>query len=244
MGEGVLRREEALALILRAQQGDDASKEKLVEHNLALVKSIVRRFLGRGAEYEDLFQIGCIGLVKAIDHYDHSYNVAFSTYAVPMISGEIKRFLRDDGMIKVSRSLKELLQKSMAAREAMERELGRAPTVEELSQHLGVSEEDLMMAMESTRSHVSLHQRVYDEDEDSPMIIDRMQTSPAGRWVDVIWLGEMLGTLDEREQLIIRMRYFQGKTQSEIAECIGVSQVQVSRMEKRILTKLRNLQEE
>lgn len=246
MAQGVLTREEVVALVARAQKGEGSAQEVLVERNLALVKSIVRRFLHRGVEYDDLYQIGCIGLVKAIQNYDAKYNVQFSTYAVPLISGEIKRFLRDDGMIKVSRNLKELLQKALAAQKQLTATLGQTPTVEEIAKYLNVSASDILMATEAGRSHVSLHQRVYDE-EDSPLVIDCVQASLVepelpGQWLDAIWLGELLKKLPERERTLLRMRYWEGKTQSEIAAHLQVSQVQVSRMEKRILTQLRGME--
>jgi len=236
-----LPHQEVLALLRQAQAGDESAMELLVQHNTALVKSIVKKYLGRGVEFDDLFQIGCLGLVKAINNYAERFNVRFSTYAVPMIAGEIKRFLRDDGMIKVSRSLKELAAKAAAAQERLRRSLGRDPGILELARAVEASPEDVAAALEAARPHLSLYERVYDDGSDTTFL-DRMQQQGDEDvlMVDRIVLKELLGQLEGRERQLILLRYFQDKTQSEIAKLMGVSQVQISRLESRIIRKLRD----
>ena len=239
----LLTHEETMGLIEKAQNGDDKAKEILVRKNIALVKSLVKKFLNRGHEYEDLFQLGSIGLIKAIQNYDASYNVRFSTYAVPMITGEIKRFLRDDGMIKVSRSLKELVNTSTAAREQLKGILGRDPSIQEIAEEVGVSPEEIVYAMDAVRTPASIYDVIY-EDEDSPiLLIDKMSeaSSEVDDAMERITLKDLLSQLDKRERTIIIMRYFRDKTQSEIADMLGISQVQVSRIEKKVLTKMREM---
>lgn len=235
-----LPHETAVELLREAQNGDDASMEKLVRHNTALVKSIVKKYLGRGVEFDDLYQIGCMGLVKAIQNYDETFNVRFSTYAVPMIAGEIKRFLRDDGMIKVSRSLKELAGKAAAAQERLRRTLGADPGIQELAREVGAEPEELALALEAARPHMSIYEQVYD-DGSEVTLLDHMQVEKDedNFVVDKILLKELLGKLEARERQLILLRYFQDKTQSEIARLMGVSQVQISRLENKIITKLR-----
>jgi RNA polymerase sporulation-specific sigma factor len=242
MDAAPLPHEEVLALIRRAQAADEAAMEGLVKHNTALVKSIVKKYLGRGVEFDDLFQIGCLGLVKAIQNYDEQFNVRFSTYAVPMIAGEIKRFLRDDGMIKVSRSIKELATKAVAAQERLRRTLGGDPGILELAREVDAEPEDIAVALEAVRPHVSLYEHVYDDGSDATLL-DRMQLTDGAEdtgVVDKILLKELLGQLEARERQLIVLRYFQDKTQSEIARLMGVSQVQISRLENRIISKLRD----
>ncbi len=245
MDAAPLPHEEVMTLIAAAQQQDAAAMEHLVTHNTALVKSIVKKFLGRGIEYDDLYQIGCLGLVKAINHYEASFGVRFSTYAVPMIAGEIKRFLRDDGMVKVSRSLKELASKAAAAQERLRRSLGRDPGIAELAKALEAAPEDVAMALEAARPHISLFEPLYDEHSDTTLL-DQMQkeSAPDVQMVDRILLKDLLSTLEARERQLIFLRYFQDKTQSEIAQLMGVSQVQISRMENRIIRKLREAVQE
>lgn len=242
MDAAPLPHEEVLALIRRAQMRDEAAMESLVRHNTALVKSIVKKYLGRGVEFDDLFQIGCLGLVKAIRNYDEQFNVRFSTYAVPMIAGEIKRFLRDDGMIKVSRSIKELATKAVAAQERLRRTLGGDPGILELAKEVDAEPEDIAVALEAVRPHVSLYEHVYDDGSEATLL-DRMQLTDGSEdtgVVDKILLKELLGQLEARERQLIVLRYFQDKTQSEIARLMGVSQVQISRLENRIISKLRD----
>ncbi len=229
-----------LALIGRSQQGDKEARDTIFKENTGLIYSVARRFLGRGVEMEDLFQIGSIGLLKAVDHFDISYEVRFSTYAVPMIAGEIKRYLRDDGILKVSRSLKENCAKIYQERERLERELGREPVLEEISEATKLSVEEVVMALESTAEVESLHKTIYQGDGSDISLMDRIPEKENGQEqaLDRIFLDEMLQSLDAQERRLICMRYFKNMTQTEIAVELGVSQVQVSRMEKRILKNL------
>lgn len=235
-----LSHEKTLELIALAQLGDDAAQETLIVNNAALVKSIVKKFTGRGAEYDDLYQIGCVGLIKAVRHFDAKYNVRFSTYAVPMIAGEIKRFLRDDGMIKVSRSLKEVAARAAAAQERLSRELGRDVGIAEIAASIEEELETVVMAMEAVRPHASIYEPAYGDDSDA-LLIDRVGAADteANDAVNRVLLKELLRSLEPRERQIIMLRYFSDQTQGEIAKTLGVSQVQVSRLENRILSKLR-----
>lgn len=208
---------------------------------MGLVYTIARRFGGRGHEPEDLVQIGSIGLLKAIDKFDTSFDVRFSTYAVPMISGEIKRFLRDDGMIKVSRSLKETAGKACMAREILEKRNGREPTLEEISAEIGAAREDIVLAMESAAEVESLHKTIYQGDGSAILLMDRLEErrNPNEELLNSMLLRGLLEGLPETERTLICLRYFEEKTQTEVAERLGISQVQVSRYEKKILRKLR-----
>lgn len=233
--------EHTIALIKRAHEGEEEARARLVEENVGLVWSIVRRFYGRGAESEDLFQIGSIGLLKAIDKFDLSYNVRFSTYAVPMISGEIKRFLRDDGMIKVSRSLKELAARAYAAKERLYHEWNREPTTEELAEDLGVEKEELAFAMESASEVESLHQPIYQKDGNEITLLERLEEKEEKEdaILDHMVLDGLLQELGPKERQLIYLRYFAEQTQSEVGKKLGISQVQVSRLEKKILQSMR-----
>jgi RNA polymerase sporulation-specific sigma factor len=237
----LLTHEETMQLIALAQHGDDSAREELVVRNMALVGSIVRGYLGRGAEYDDLMQIGSIGLLKAIDRFDISYDVKFSTYAVPMIIGEIRRYLRDDGMLKVSRNLKENCARIYSAREALEKELGREPILEEVAKATELSVDEVVMSMESGAEVESLHKIIYQGDGNDISLMDRLQEKENGQdaALNRIFLDEILKKLDARERQLIGMRYFKDMTQTEIAAEMGISQVQVSRMEKRILKELK-----
>ena len=228
-----------LALIGRSHQGDKEARDTLFKENTGLIYSVAKRFLGRGVEMEDLFQIGSIGLLKAVDHFDPSYEVRF--YAVPMIVGEIKRFLRDDGILKVSRSLKENCGRIYHAKEKLEKELGREPGLDEIAAEVELSLEEVILALESTAEVESLHKTIYQGDGNDISLMDRLPEKENGQEqaLDRIFLDEMLQSLDARERQLIGMRYFQNRTQTEIAAELGVSQVQVSRMEKRILKKLK-----
>ena len=234
--------EEVSVLIGKSQSGDKEAREVLIEKNLGLVHHIVKRFLGRGYDPEDLFQIGSIGLLKAVDKFDMSYDVKFSTYAVPMIIGEIKRYLRDDGILKVSRSLKENHYRIYQVREALMRRLEREPTTGEMAAEMGISIEELVMTMESGAEVESLHKTIYQGEGTEISLMDKLpeKENQQEKALDRIFLEEILGTLEAKERRLIYMRYFQNMTQMEIAHELGVSQVQVSRMEKRIL---RSLQE-
>ena len=240
----LLSHEETLDLIDKVQHtGDEQAKEILIENNLGLVRSVVSKFLNIGYDRDDLFQLGSIGLIKAIYKFDPRFNVKFSTYAVPMILGEIKRYLRDDGMVKVSRSLKQLAIKVKMQGEALSKKLGRDPTIEEIAEELGVEKEDVVMAIESNFS-VEYLQGVIHEEEGSPIClidkISRKGDNEEDKVVDNILLKEVLGKLEKRERQIIMLRYFEDKTQSEIGQILDISQVQVSRIEKKVLHKLKS----
>ncbi|WP_373213203.1 SigF/SigG family RNA polymerase sporulation sigma factor [Ruminococcus sp. 5_1_39BFAA] len=230
-----------LALIGRIHQGDKEARDTLFEENVGLIYSVARRFLGRGVDMEDLFQIGSIGLLKAADKFDMSFEVRFSTYAVPMIAGEIKRYLRDDGILKVSRSLKENNYKIYQERENLERSLGREPTLSELSEAMQLPMEELVLTMEAGTEVESLHKTIYQGDGNEISLMDKLpeKENQQEALLDKILLEEILGTLEPKERRLIYMRYFLDMTQTQIAERLGISQVQVSRMEKRTLKKLR-----
>ena len=246
--------EETAVLIERSQAGDKEAREVLIEENLGLVRHIVKRFIGRGYDAEDLFQIGCIGLIKAIDKFDLEFQVRFSTYAVPMIQGEIKRFLRDDGMVKVSRTLKENGWKIRQAAQKLSQIYGREATLQELSAETELSVEDIVMALDASVEVESIYKSVYQSDGNEIFLVDQVVGGTAGAAAGVnhdngdaekegilnhILLEQLLATLSETERELIHMRYFQDKTQVEVAKALGISQVQVSRMEKRILLRLR-----
>jgi len=228
-----------LDLIRQVQEGDEASKELIISENVGLVWSVVRRFLNRGYEADDLFQIGSIGLLKSVYKFDLSYEVKFSTYAVPMIIGEIKRFLRDDGMIKVSRPLKELSLRAKFLQEKLTNEKGASPSIGELAEALEVSAEELIIAMDAGREVESIYQTVHRGEREPVLLIDKLQTDGDGSMVENIAIRQIIDSLKPKEQQIVYMRYFHDKTQSEIAREIGVSQVQISRLEKRILKTIR-----
>lgn len=224
-------------LIKKAQQGDKEAQSLLLKNNIGLIKSIVKRFLNRGYEYEDLFQLGSIGLLKAIKNFDPGYNVRFSTYAVPMIAGEIKRFIRDDGIVKVSRSLKELNGKIRQAKDRLTKENGKEPTLNEISEELGVPSEDVVMAIDATAAPEYLYDTIHQDDGSPIFLIDKVvaEEDKSGEMLDRLTLKEMIRKLKPRERQIIMMRYFQDRTQTQIAQKLGISQVQVSRIEKRVL---------
>lgn len=232
------------ALIEMAQNGDKEARDKLVQENIGLVWSIVKRFCGRGYEPEDLFQIGCIGLIKAVDKFDNTYEVQFSTYAVPLIMGEIKRFLRDDGPVKVSRTIKENNWKVKRSVQRLAQKLGREPTIDEIAKDTQISAEDIVQAMELVTEVESIYQSVYQNDGSEIYLIDKISSCNSNddneKIINNMVLEQVINELDETERKIIIMRYFQDKTQTEIAKKLGISQVQVSRMEKRILLSLKN----
>ena len=233
--------EDTMVLIERSQHGDKKAREQLVEENLGLVWSIVRRFTGRGTDMEDLFQIGAMGLIKAIDKFDTSFDVKFSTYAVPMIAGEIKRFLRDDGIVKVSRTLKENCWKIHKETEGFRQKHGREPTMEELSRITELSREEIALALESSAEVESIYKTIPQKDGSEVCLLDRMESQSGGmqQLLNRVVLEQLLTELPETERRLIMMRYLQDKTQSEVARVLGVSQVQVSRLEKKILKQMR-----
>lgn len=236
-----LTHEETIALLLAAHAGDTEAEGTLVQRNLALVKSIVKKYLGRGVDYDDLYQLGCMGLVKAIQHFNTDYDVRFSTYAVPMIAGEIKRFLRDDGMVKVSRSVKELAIRAVAVQERLRKRTGMEPGVQDIARELGVDAEEVALAFDAGRPHLSLNENRFDDDDGGERMDFLSDAAEEGQIVDRLLLKELLTQLDARERQIIVMRYFKDRTQTQIAEVLGVSQVQVSRLESRIIKKLHDM---
>ena len=229
-------------LIQRVKGGDEEAKAQLVKENEGLVWSVVKRFFSRGQEPEDLFQIGCIGLLKSIDKFDFSYNVKFSTYAVPMIMGELRRFLRDDGMIKVSRTLKEANYKIKQEITTLQNELDREPTLDEIAKRMKMEPEEVALAMESGMELESIYQTNYQSDGSDVYLIDKIKSEEdeSEKLIEKVALMEGINLLEDREQELIRLRYFEEKTQAQIAEKFGISQVQVSRLEKKILASLRN----
>lgn len=240
--------EEVSVLIAKAQAGDSAARDILIEENLGLVHHIVKRFAGRGYDMEDLFQTGTIGLMKAIDHFDLNYDVKFSTYAVPLIAGEIKRFLRDDGMVKVSRSLKDANYKLHLAKKELLAELGREPTLQELCSKAQISYDDAVMAIGAATEVESLSKTVYAGDGKEIVLLDQVaaqstddpwEDSEKNRLLDRMLLKQLMEELPEKERTLIRLRYYEDRTQTQIAKEMGISQVQVSRMEKRILIRMR-----
>jgi RNA polymerase sporulation-specific sigma factor len=233
--------DETMRLIEMAHEGDKAARDQLVTDNFGLIWSIVRRFTGRGYEPEDLFQIGSIGLMKAIDKFDLSYDVKFSTYAVPMITGEIKRFLRDDGIIKVSRSIKEMALKVKRVREELIFRFGREPTVEEIAGEIGASKEEVAASIEAGAEVESLYRSVNKNDENSILLIDKIEeeSSAQEELLNRMVLRDLLTELCDKDREIIIRRYYYNETQSQIAAKLGISQVQVSRLEKKILKQMR-----
>lgn len=226
-----------MQLIKLAKAGDKGALDYLIEMNLPLVSSISKKFLNRGYEYDDIFQIGCIGLVKAVNNFDESFNVKFSTYAVPMIIGEIKRFLRDDGIIKVSRSVKNTARKLHYDKDALTKKLGREPTIEELSKFSGVDKEEIITALESSSSMQYLYDTIHQDDGAPVLLIDKLSEDyeEDNEVIDKIALKEALTKLDMKSRQIIMLRYFKDKTQIQVAKMMGISQVQVSRIEKKVL---------
>ena len=228
-------------LIRRSQDGDKAARDILIEENMGLIHHVVKRFLGRGVEAEDLFQIGAVGLVKAVDRFDLSFGVRFSTYAVPMIAGEIKRFLRDDSMIKVSRSLKELAVKAVRLREQLLMERGEEPGVDELAERLRVEPEELVQAMDSCTEVESLQKVISQGDSEGVSLMERVEQGKDEQEALLrrILLEELLSSLDPKERRLIVLRFFHDRTQTQVASELGMSQVQVSRLEKKILSALK-----
>lgn len=237
--------EHTMELLLRVKKGDEEAGEQLVRENLGLVGSVVKRFENRGYEREDLFQIGVIGLMKAIEKFDFSYEVRFSTYAVPLVSGEIRRFLRDDGLVKVSRSIKESGWRIRRSRERLEQQLGRSVTLQELAEDTGLSMEETALALDASEEVASLYQTVYQSDGSELYLVDRIadHVPQEEQLLNRVAVQQLLQLLSQEEQKLIMLRYFEGKTQTVAAQQLGMTQVQVSREEKKILLKLRELYE-
>lgn len=232
---------DTIELLKRAHDGDKQARDNLVSDNIGLIWSVVKRFSGRGYDMEDLFQIGCIGMLKAIDKFDFNYDVKLSTYAVPMISGEIKRFLRDDGMIKVSRSIKENAWKIQKAHDEFVAKNGRDATIEELSAATLLPIEEVAMAMDAVAEVDSIYRSVYQSDGNEIYLVDRLakQKDENEEILNHMMLLQIVQELDDKEKKLIELRYFGDKTQTQVAQIMGVSQVQISRMEKKVLNKLR-----
>lgn len=235
--KGNFNYEDNTILLIKAKEGDKTSIDRLIEINLPLVSSISKRFLNRGLEYEDVFQIGSMGLIKAVNNFDSSFNVKFSTYAVPMIIGEIKRFLRDDGMIKVSRNVKSIASRIHYVKEELSKNLGREPNIKEISESTGLCEEDILVAIESTNNLSYLYDVVHVEDGNPILLIDKVSEKGEEdkNILDNIILKDALKDLDCKSRQVILLRYFKDQTQSQVAKRLGISQVQVSRIEKRVL---------
>jgi RNA polymerase sporulation-specific sigma factor len=238
--QSFLKDTEVKELIQKSQEGDQSARDTIVQKNMRLVWSVVQRFLNRGYEPDDLFQIGCIGLLKSVDKFDLSYDVKFSTYAVPMIIGEIQRFIRDDGTVKVSRSLKEMGNRIRRTKDELSKSFGRVPTINEIAEHLELTPEEIVMAQEASRAPSSIHETVYENDGDPITLLDQISDNSDQKWFDKIALKEAIRELDERERLIVYLRYYKDQTQSEVAERLGISQVQVSRLEKKILHNMKD----
>ncbi len=236
--------QETLRHVRQAQLGDEKSKEILITSNSLLVKSIVFRFKNKGADYDDLYQLGCMGLLKAIYNFDESFGVRFSTYAVPMIIGEIKRFLRDDGEIKVSRIIKYQAYKIARFNEEFQSKHGYEPTVETISKALDISVQDVVLAMDSNKMTVSLYETVDDGEDKSQSLIEKLPSKESeDDVVETIYIKQLLQKLSERERKVIILRYFRDKTQGEVSKILGVSQVQVSRLENKIIKRLKEVAE-
>lgn len=239
----VLSNEEKQELLIKIKDGDEIAREKFIQGNLRLVLSVVQRFGGRGEQADDLFQIGCVGLIKAIDNFDISLNVQFSTYAVPMIIGEIRRFLRDNNPIRVSRSVRDLAYKALQIKEKLVKERQNEPTVEEIAKELGVTKEEVVMSLDAIQDPVSLQEPVYNEGSESIYIMDQVKDAKNTDelWAENITIAEAMKKLNKREKIIITKRFFNGRTQMEVAEEIGISQAQVSRLEKSAIERIKNM---
>lgn len=238
----LLSNDEVQELLVQAKAGDEAARERIIHCNLRLVFHLIQRFSDRGYEMEDLFQIGTIGLMKAIDKFDTSFHVRFSTYAVPMIIGEIRRFLRDDGPMKISRSLKETGIRVRYMQEQLTKELGRAPKPAEVAERLGLTPEQLTEALEATQFLTSIHEALYQEDGDAIYVVDQLaERQDDNQFVEHMALEEVMNRLPEREKNILYLRFYRDQTQTEVAERIGISQVQVSRLERSALKKVREM---
>ena len=237
----VLSNEEKEELFIRIKKGDKKAREEFISGNLKLVLSVVKRFNNRNENVDDLFQVGCIGLIKAIDNFDLSQNVLFSTYAVPMIIGEIRRHLRDNNSIRVSRSLRDIAYKALSAKESLTKKNNREPTIEEVAKEIGVQKEEISSALDAIQDPVSLYEPIYNDGADSLFLMDQIGDTKNldDNWIEDIAISEGLKRLNDREQMIIKKRFFDGKTQMEVANEIGISQAQVSRLEKTALYHMR-----
>ena len=239
----VLSNEEKNELFIKIKQGDSDARERFINGNLRLVLSVLQRFSGRCDNMDDLFQVGCVGLIKSIDNFDLSLNVQFSTYAVPMIIGEIRRYLRDNNPIRVSRSIRDLAYKALQAKEKLTKEFGKEPTVEQIAKEVGVDKEEIVFSFEAIQDPLSLQEPVYNDGGDSIYIMDQVSDSKATdeHWADSLTIEQAMKKLNEREKMIIQKRFFDGRTQMEVATEIGISQAQVSRLEKDAIGRIKKL---
>lgn len=237
----VLNNKEMTSLLLKIKSGDEGARRIFVEGNLRLVLSVIQKFNNRGENIDDLFQIGCIGLIKAIDNFDLSQNVRFSTYAVPMIIGEIRRYLRDNNPIRVSRSLKDIAYKALQVREKLTRENAKEPTVSDIAKELDVGREDIVLALDAIQDPISLFDPIYQDNGDAVYVMDQVQDKKGHDeiWIEEIALKEAIKKLSSREKLVLDLRFYKGKTQIEVADEIGISQAQVSRIEKNALKNMK-----
>ena len=237
----LLGAEETRELLEKAQTGDEAARERLISGNLRLVLSVIQRFSGRGESMDDLFQVGCIGLIKAIDCFDLSQNVRFSTYGVPMISGELRRFLRDHGAVRVSRSMRDTAYRVLQAKEALTAETGREPDTDQIAKRLGIERTEVVFALDAICEPVSLYEPVYSDSGESVCVMDQIgdERNTDEHWLEQIALGEAARKLSDREKRILSLRFLAGKTQTEVAKEIGISQAQVSRLEKTAIGRIK-----
>lgn len=239
----LLTNEEKQELFLKIKAGDSEAREKFIQGNLRLVLSVIQKFTSRGENADDLFQVGCVGLIKAIDNFDITLNVQFSTYAVPMIIGEIRRYLRDNNMVRVSRSIRDVAYKALQVKERLTKENHKEPTVEEIAKELGVDREEVVLCLDAIQDPLSLQEPVYNDGADSIYVMDQVSDpkNTDEQWSENITIAEALKKLNEREKMIIGKRFFAGKTQMEVAEEIGISQAQVSRLEKSAINHIKKL---
>ncbi len=237
----VLSEEKKTELLKKIKAGDKSAREELIQGNLRLVLSVIQKFMSRGTPPDDLFQVGVVGLIKAIDNFDVSLDVKFSTYAVPMISGELRRYLRDNNSIRVSRSMRDLAYKAMQAREKLMNQNSNEPTAKEISKEIGAPQSDVVFALESISEPVSIYEPVYSNTGDTLYMLDQLGDSSSDEgWIDELLLRDAIKTLSEREKNILYLRFYQGKTQVEVASEIGISQAQVSRLEKNALSRIKS----
>ncbi len=237
----VLKEKEKTQLLERCRKGDNTARELLINGNLRLVLSVVQKFTNRGENPDDLFQVGCIGLIKAIDHFDPSHEVKFSTYAVPMIIGEIRRHLRDNNSVRVSRSMRDTAYHAMQVKEELTNQLSREPTIEEISKKLGMPKHEVVLALDAIVDPVSLNEPIYSDSGDTIYIMDQIKdANDDSSWIEEISMRDALKKLNEREKRILALRFFQGKTQMEVAQEVGISQAQVSRLEKNALNHIKS----
>lgn len=239
----VLKNYEIKELFEKMKEGDNKAREKLINGNLKLVLSVIQRFGGRGDSADDLFQIGCVGLIKAIDNFDTSLDIQLSTYAVPMIIGEIRRYLRDNNMVRVSRSIRDLAYKVLQVKEKLLKETGKEPTIEQIAKELEVEKEDVVQSLDAVQDPVSLQEPVYNDGSDSIYIMDQVKDKKNNDelWAENLTISEAMKKLNDKERMIISKRFFQGRTQMEVADEIGISQAQVSRLEKTAIDHIRRL---